>query len=302
MSAPLPSSSPPEAAEGAEGPAGPERRVRLAGVDLDPLTLRGTIELMLGALDAGRGGWLVTSNLDHLRRAGHDPSFRAMLAAADRVVADGMPLVWASRIAGTPLPERVAGSTLSAEMAAAAAARGRSLFLLGGNPGVADAAAARLREDHPDLVIAGTHCPPLGFEDDPEAAPALRAALASSDADLVYVALGSPKQEKLIAELRGEGLLPGAWWVGVGISLSFLCGEVSRAPGWVQAAGLEWVHRLAQEPRRLARRYLVDGLPYAARLLAAAAWSRLTRPAAATFRPAEASGAAPPAPGPGADA
>ena len=261
---PLPEAGPP-----------PARRVSLRGIAFDPLTLDGTTERVLGALDAGRGGVLVTSNLDHLRRAERDPGFAAILRGADLLVADGMPLVWASRAAGDPLPERVAGSTLSGELAAAAARAGRSLLLLGGNPGVADAAADALRARHPGIRIAGTHCPPLGFESDPEASAALRSAVRGSGADLVYVALGSPKQEKLIAELRAEGLLPGAWWIGVGISLSFLCGDVARAPGWAQAAGLEWAHRLIQEPRRLARRYLVDGLPYAARLLTGAALSRL---------------------------
>ena len=254
--------------------------VPLRGFAFDRLTLGGAVDAVLDALDAGRGGWMITSNLDHLRRAGRDEAFAAMLRDADLLVADGMPLVWASRLSGDPLPERVAGSTLSAALAAAAAGRGRSLFLLGGNPGVADAAASALRAEHPEISIVGTHCPPVGFEHDPAAATALREALRGSGADLVYVALGSPKQERLIAELRAEGLLPGAWWIGVGISLSFLCGDVERAPAWVQAAGLEWVHRLMQEPRRLARRYLVDGLPFAAKLLAGSALGRLRNPSA----------------------
>ena len=265
---------------------GLHRRVRLRGIRFDALTLAQTAETVIASLSRGRGGWLITSNLDHLRRAERDAGFAAMLHAADLVVADGMPLVWASRLAGEPLPERVAGSTLSGVLAAAAAAAGRSLFLLGGNPGVADAAAAALRAEHPGITIAGTHCPPMGFEGDAEASAALRAALADSDAGIVYVALGSPKQERLIASLRGEGLLPDAWWIGVGISLSFLCGDVSRAPGWAQAAGLEWAHRLVQEPRRLARRYLVQGLPYAAGLLGGAALQRLSaRPRAAGAAP-----------------
>lgn len=254
-----------------------EPRVILRGFAFDAVTLKGTIDRMLAGLDAGRGGWLVTSNLDHLRRAGEDEAFADILRTADLVVADGMPLVWAANVSGTPLPERVAGSTLSGRLAGAAAEAKRSIFLLGGNPGVAEAAADSLRAEHPDLVIAGTHCPPLGFENDPEASAAIRTLLVASKADLVYVALGSPKQERLIGQLRAEGVLPSAWWVGVGISLSFLCGEVSRAPGWVQAIGLEWVHRLVQEPRRLARRYLLEGLPFAFGLFVWAAWNRLFR-------------------------
>ena len=200
-----------------------------------------------------------------------------MLASAELVVADGMPLVWASRVAGTPLPERVAGSSMTVTLAAAAAAAGRSLFLLGGNTGVAEEAAEALRATHPDIRIAGTWCPPMGFEHDAVQMDKIRKSLAASNADLVLVALGSPKQERLIRDLRAEGLLPSAWWIGVGISLSFLTGEVQRAPRWMQAAGLEWTHRLVQEPRRLVKRYLLHGIPFGLGLMGSSLAQRLRR-------------------------
>jgi N-acetylglucosaminyldiphosphoundecaprenol N-acetyl-beta-D-mannosaminyltransferase len=221
------------------------------------------------------GGWIVTANLDHLRRMVRQRSYGELCRAATLVVADGMPLVWAARIQGTPLPERVAGSNLISSLSAAAAARGKSVFLLGGAPGTAEAAANVLTERYPALRVAGTHCPPVGFEHDSQQLAELTEALRQAQPDIVYVALGSPKQERLIAELRP--VLPGAWWMGVGISFSFLCGDVKRAPRWMQRLGLEWVHRLVQEPRRLARRYLVDDLPFAVRLLGGAAWRRARR-------------------------
>lgn len=92
---------------------------------------------------------------------------------------------------------------------------------------------------------------------------AIRDALRDSGADLVFVALGSPKQECLIRDLRHDDVLPEAWWIGVGITLSFVCGDVPRAPEWMQKTGMEWVHRLIQEPKRLARRYLIEGIPFA---------------------------------------
>ncbi len=253
-------------------------RVRLYGVPFDALTQEETVQRVFEALDAGRGGWVVTSNLDHLRRAGLDPEFRSMLDEASLVVADGMPLVWASRLARTPLPERVAGSTMAPVLAEEAARQGRSVFLLGGNDGVAEAAAAVLSEEHPRLRIAGTHCPPKGFERHPEQMDAIRRVLEDSGADLVFVALGSPKQERLIRDLRDEGILSDAWWVGVGITLSFICGDVVRAPLWMQKTGLEWMHRLAQEPGRLARRYLLEGFPFACRFLTRAVIMRLRGP------------------------
>lgn len=231
----------------------------------------------MGCLDADRGGWVITSNLDHLRRAGRDPDFATMLTEADLVVADGAPLVWASVIQGTPLPERVAGSSMVWTVAAAAAARGKSLFLLGGDEGTAEAAGHILQQKYPGLRLAGTYCPPRGFENNPDEMRAMAAAMRTSAADVVYVALGSPKQEQLIRRIRDE--LPGAWWMGVGISLSFICGRVKRAPVWVQKLGLEWLHRMVQEPRRLARRYLIDGIPFALFLLISSGKRRLAAPA-----------------------
>lgn len=256
-----------------EPPRDLRRRVVLHGVAFDALTERECVRHIADRLDAGRGGWVITPNLDHVRRAQHDEDFRAMLREADLVVPDGMPLIWASRLQGTPLPERVAGSSMVSTLAAAADEAGRSLFLLGGEPGAAEEAGRVLRQRHPSLRIAGTLCPPLGFERDPQQMQAIRAALHNAQPDIVYVALGSPKQERLIRELRGG--MSGTWWLGVGISLSFICGRVKRAPPWVQRLGLEWAHRLAQEPRRLARRYLVEGLPFAARLLTRAGLNRL---------------------------
>lgn len=239
--------------------------VPLLGIPFDAVSEAETCQRMLDALQAGRGGQLVTANLDFLRRCRSDAEFAELVRQAELVVADGMPLVWASRLQGTPLPERVTGSSLSILLAGHLAQTPHTLFLLGGNPGVADQAAAMLQDRFPGLQIAGTDCPPWGFENDPCELERIGDLLRATQPSVIYVALGSPKQERLIARFRHE--LPGSWWIGVGISLSFITGEVSRAPVWVQRLGLEWLHRLWQEPRRLARRYLLDGLPFALHLL-----------------------------------
>jgi N-acetylglucosaminyldiphosphoundecaprenol N-acetyl-beta-D-mannosaminyltransferase len=239
--------------------------VRLMGVRVHAVTMQQVIDVILKCLQCGRGGMVITPNLDILRRAVHDEKFRALMAQADLVVADGMPLVWASRLQRTPLPERVAGSTLIKPLAGRAAAEGRRVFFLGGEPGAAAGAAEVLQMAYRNLHVAGCICPPFGFEHDETYMKYLRRSLRHAAPDIIFVALGSPKQERLIAELRDE--LPCAWWLGVGISFSFLSGSVRRAPGWMQRIGLEWLHRLAQEPARLGRRYLVDGIPFALRLL-----------------------------------
>ena len=271
-----PSAPPPAPAEPrpASPAAAPLPAVRVHGVRLHAVTAGQAIDRVLDESDAGRGGVVVTPNLDHVRRVQTDPSFAALVAEADLVVADGMPVLWASRLQGTPLPERVAGSDLISTLTAAAARRGKRVFFLGGAPGTAERAVEVLRRDNPGLLVAGTYCPPLGFEEDDDQMARMTAALVEGRPDVVFVALGSPKQEFLIDRIRA--VVPGAWWLGVGVSFSFLCGDVRRAPRILQKYGLEWVHRLYQEPRRLFKRYLMVGVPFGAAMLARAAGRRLS--------------------------
>ncbi len=247
--------------------------VHLRGVGFHSITEQQCIRCIRDSLDLGVGGWVITANLDHLRRALIDPVYRKFCEEATLVVADGMPLVWASRIQGSPLPERVAGSSLISTLSQEAALWGRSLYMLGGVPGTAESAGEVLKRRHPTLKIAGSHCPDFGFENDPDQMRRIVDLLDKAQPDIVYVALGSPKQEHLIAQLRE--VLPNAWWMGVGIGFSFLTGDVRRAPRWMQVAGLEWLHRLAQEPQRLAGRYIVDGIPFALSLLATSLGARI---------------------------
>jgi exopolysaccharide biosynthesis WecB/TagA/CpsF family protein len=244
--------------------------VDLYGVNIHALSERQTIATILRRSIAGRGGMVVTPNLDHIRRCHQDPEFAQLVAKADLVVADGMPLIWASKLQCTPLPGRVAGSDLLTSLSASAARMGKTLFLLGGDPGTAHASAEVLRKRYPGIKIAGTSCPPMNFESDPRQMRDVASAVVACKPDIVFVALGSPKQERLMARLRDR--LPGTWWLGVGIGFSFLCGNVKRAPYWMRVMGLEWAHRLFQEPSRLFKRYMVQGLPFAVRLLSNSAW------------------------------
>jgi N-acetylglucosaminyldiphosphoundecaprenol N-acetyl-beta-D-mannosaminyltransferase len=244
--------------------------VDLHGVKLHAVTESQCIEHILAELDNGTGGVVVTPNLDHLRRCVRDLQFGALVAEADLIVADGMPLVWASRLQGTPLPQRVAGSNLISSLSATAAEKSRSIYLLGGSEGTAQGAADILTARHPNLKIAGVFCPQVGFEKNPKQMAEIAQKLLGAKPDIIYVALGSPKQEHLIANLRSAA--PNAWWLGVGVSFSFLTGHVKRAPLWMQKTGVEWVHRLCQEPQRLFKRYIVWGIPFASSLMARAAY------------------------------
>lgn len=240
------------------------RRVRVGGMDLDAIDMRGLVQQLVSRALSGTGQWVVTANLDHLRRCREGSEYAELVSSADVVVADGRPLLWAARLSGTSLPGLVAGSDLVPALAVAAAESGARVLLIGGAPGAALGAAAELTELAPGLDLADVHVPPVGFEDDEGELAALQEAVRGSAADLVFVALGSPLQERCIQRLREH--LPGASWIGVGITLSYLSGDVSRAPVWMRRLGLEWSWRLACEPRRLFRRYLLQGLPFALRL------------------------------------
>ncbi|MEV6299405.1 WecB/TagA/CpsF family glycosyltransferase [Actinoplanes sp. NPDC051861] len=249
-------------------------RVHLDGTGIDRITEDEVVAVVRDALAGGRGGRIITPNVDILRRASADPRVRRHLDDADLIVADGMPLVWASRLGGAPLPERVAGSSLIWSLSEGLGRDGRSIFVVGGappsagKPDGAARAAARLAAAFPGLRIAGSLSPSFGFEYDQARYARVCKRIVRAEPDLVFVGLGFPKQENVIERLREH--LPRTWFVGCGAAVNFVAGDVHRAPRWMQRTGLEWAHRLGTEPRRLAGRYLRHDAPYALRLLARA--------------------------------
>jgi len=242
-------------------------------LDVDP---PGFVELVISECRAGRGGWVITPNTDILRQVHEDPQIHELVAEADALVADGMPLIWASRLQRTPLHGgRICGSDLIFSIPAAAARAGLSLYLLGGAGDTGEKTARELVGRHPTLRIAGMHSPPFGFEKRPAEIEEMRAKLIEAAPDIVFVALSFPKGERLIRQLRDA--LPKAWWIGVGAAFDFVAGAIERAPEWMQRTGTEWIFRMVQDPKRLVRRYLVHDLPYAGVLFADAARRRLGR-------------------------
>ena len=249
-------------------------RVDIDGTGIDRITEAEVVAVVRDALAHGRGGRIITPNIDILRRAHGDAEVRRQLDDADLIVADGMPLVWASRLGGTPLPERVAGSSLIWSLSRGLAHDRGSIFVVGGTPaaeGIPDGAtraAGRLAAECPGLLVAGTLCPDYGFEGVPLVYEDVCAQVAAARPDLVFVGLGFPKQERVVTRMRR--LLPRTWFIGCGAAVNFVAGDIERAPRWMQRTGLEWAHRLGTEPRRLAGRYLRHDAPYALRLLARA--------------------------------
>lgn len=240
------------------------RTVCLGELEIAALTTPQLMTQLESSMRQREGGWLVTVNLDMLRLAHVRDDVRQLYSSASLRVADGMPLVWAARAQGSDLPERIAGSSITLPLIELCANNGWSVAFLGGAAGDAELAAARLRESYPALTLSADSS--LQFSSSPTPEEVSCALSALGDAQLVFVGLGSPKQEVLISKLRDA--MPNAWMIGIGGTFSFLAGTVPRAPLVMQRLGLEWVHRLAQEPRRLAKRYLLHDLPFGVQLMA----------------------------------
>lgn len=224
--------------------------VNLFGLPVATLTLPEAVAHLAAALCQPAPTFVCTLNADHITRARHDASFAAAYATADLIVPDGQSVRLAARLLGKPLPGRVTGIDLAWALLAHCAAHGHPVFLLGGTDETLSRCTAELRKHFPTLLLAGTlH----GYFTDPLA---VRAAIAASGAHLLIAGLGSPRQELFLAEhLPATNCRVG---IGIGGAMDVWAGNVVRAPLWMQQAGLEWLWRLLQEPRRLLWRYLVS--------------------------------------------
>ena len=202
--------------------------------------------------------YVVTPNVDHAVMYQTRADLQEAYKSAAMVVADGTPLVWASRLLRRPLPERVAGSDLVPSLFQLAASRPEPfrVFLLGAAPGVAQRAAKQIEHRWNNVVVAGTLSPPVGFEHDADEIGRIIAAISESQPDLLVIGLGAPKQELWIAQHHTQ--LAAKVAICAGATIDFLAGEKQRSPVWMRRAGLEWLHRLVTEPRRLAMRYARD--------------------------------------------
>ncbi len=242
------------------------QRQRLFGCDFDALDLDGAVARVTAWIeDVEDGGALRQGcgvNVDHLVKMDADAAFADAVAACDLVTADGTPVVWASRLLRRPLPERVAAVDLMDALLPVAAARGWPVYLLGARADVVAEAADALVAAHPGLVVAGARDGYFPVAEEADVA----AGIAASGARLLLVGITSPKKEEFVGRNR-DALGDVRFVLGVGGAFDIAGGRVRRAPRWMARAGLEWTFRLAQEPRRLWRRYLVDDLAFV-RLLA----------------------------------
>lgn len=248
------------------------RRVDILRCPLDAISFEEAVSRLEGAVRTGSRLVLAAGNVDQVMKARRDPAFADTLRQSDLVVADGVPLVWAAAILGEPVRGRVSGTDLVRRCAAISARTGRAVALVGGRPGVADRAAVELERANPGAVVRAMPTPmPLTDADSRAVAEQIR----RLGAAIVLVALGAPRQERWVQAYLGEsGANVG---MGVGSAFDIICGDQPRAPRWMCDHGLEWCHRMLLDPRRLARRYLIEDSPFLVHLAWAATIGRLWR-------------------------
>jgi N-acetylglucosaminyldiphosphoundecaprenol N-acetyl-beta-D-mannosaminyltransferase len=263
--------------------SGLRKRLAILGVPIDNLCLEDVLRIIERYIKDGGFHQIATANADFLIKAIDDAELMGILHECSMVLPDGMPVVWASHLLRHPLRERVTGADVVPRLAELAARKGYSIYLLGAEEERSAAAAAWIRKTHPGARIAGRYSPPLSSLEDMDHEFILRD-IAKAKPDILLVAFGNPKQEKWLAMHRHRLNVPVC--VGVGASLDFLSGVYHRAPSRMQAIGLEWLHRLYQEPMRLAPRYLsnASGLLryFSMQLLAMSTQRKARRPFAMT--------------------
>ena len=228
------------------------------GVPIGITTMRDVVSLVNKWIRQPSKARLVTfTNVHMVVEASVQPAFRSMLQTMDLNCPDGFPVYWLTRHAHGREVEKISGPDFMQTFCEQSAGMGHRHFLYGGAPGVSDGAAATLRSLYPGIDIVGTYCPPFRALTADERADVIET-IRQSHADLVWVCLGCPKQEKWIHEIQTE--LPGKVFLAVGQALDILAGRTQRAPDVLSRYGGEWMYRLVKEPRRLWKRYLVTNV------------------------------------------
>ncbi len=241
-----------------------KKRVQLFGVEIDLLSMAETVRVIQQwlSMDETNCKFVVTPNVDHIVKVQTDTGLQAAYNKASLIVTDGKPVVWAANLLGVSIPGTVPGSELVPAIFDDAQKQKTPLtvFLLGAMPGVADRAKAAIHAKWPMVKVVGTLSPAFGFDKKDADSKAICVIVNASKADLLVLGLGAPKQEIWIT--RYAPLLTVKAALCVGATIDFLAGEKARAPMWMRKLGLEWLHRMLSEPKRLAKRYLVDAIVF----------------------------------------
>ena len=231
-------------------------RMKFMNTEIDNLTMDEALAKMDDLIKKDNNSYVVTPNVDHIIQLERGSELVEVYKHADLILTDGKPLIWISKYYGTPIKEKISGSDLFPRLCELAAQKGYTMYFLGAAEGVAAKAAEHLKTKYPGLQVVGTYSPPYGFEKDEAELDKIIKQIKEVHPHILITGLGSPKQELFILHHREELGVPLS--LGLGASLDFEAGNIKRAPKWMSDHGLEWLYRLTQEPKRLAKRYLVD--------------------------------------------
>lgn len=226
--------------------------------EIDNLTMDETIESIDELIQQNKNSYVVTPNVDHIVQLEKGGELVQVYKNADLILVDGKPLMWIAKLYGTPFKEKISGSDLFPRICKLAADKGYTMYLLGAAEGIAKKAAENLSIKYPGLRIVGTYSPPVGFENNKEELDKIKKQIKEVKPHILIVGLGCPKQELFILHHKDELEVPLS--LGLGASIDFEAGNIKRAPKWMSNHGLEWLYRITQDPKRLAKRYLIDDM------------------------------------------
>ena len=236
-------------------------RMDFLNTQVDNLTMDETLDRIEQLISLNKNAYVVTPNVDHIVQLERGGELCDIYQEADLILTDGKPLIWISKLYGTPIKEKISGSDLFPLLCQRAAQKGYKMFFLGAAEGVAAKAAENLTAKYPGLQVVGTYSPPFGFEKNNDELVKIYDMIKNAQPHILVVGLGCPKQEKFIYNHREALCVPIS--LGLGASLDFEAGNIKRAPKWMSDHGLEWLYRAVSEPKRLAKRYIVDAIEIA---------------------------------------
>lgn len=233
-------------------------RMKFMNTEIDNLTMEETLQAIDRLIQENKSAYVVTPNVDHIVQLETNKELQDVYENASLILTDGKPLLWIAKWYGTPIKEKISGSDLFPLLCEMAAKKGYKMFFLGAAEGVAAKAAENLKKRFNGLPVVGTYSPPFGFEKNHEEMEKIKEMIKNVKPEILIVGLGCPKQEKFMYHHSKELGVPVS--LGLGASFDFEAGNIKRAPKWMADHGLEWLFRITQDPKRMAKRYLVDDL------------------------------------------
>lgn len=233
-------------------------RMRFINTYIDNITEDEAIRHIESFIEQRKIGHVITPNVDQIIRIEKDEYFKEIVEKAELLLADGTPLLWIAKLYGNPIKEKICGSDLVPHLCELASKKGYRVYFLGAAEGVAIKAAENLKKKYPGLIVAGTYSPPRGFEKDNEEIRKINNALICSKADLLFVGMGVPKQDIFIYENMNIYKIPMSF--SIGAAIDFEAGIQKRAPKWINHIGMEWLYRLACNPKRMFKRYMIEDM------------------------------------------